>query len=1109
MLFFKTTLNDLYLHITNNLFSSHFEETYQDFLIAKKMMYSIDKKDVTSTINLMDMVAGILERDRVDPENKISTHERNLLRAHILLMGISLLNDSELIIDPPDIKRRIQLRILNNVIKSGGLYWASSILVPTVDIFLSADWIGQVLLSTPPETELEYMSMLVQIPWKSIDSSVNTQQIKKILKSLDEIVKKTAPLNYVSLLTLIGKICAFICHIFPEFVVAVVDMLMNSRQPTRLANIPNLCLFSWHYLDGNSTLNLYSLLYMKGAKTTREYATLSFDEKVTHRRWFTDLITTNLPFIEMIYKHDVKLQHANQNLSFPIIRSFVEIALHYNEIPEQDFDLPKLILEELVYFELKDITQDVVLKKLSEELTYAIESILKEIPRLYSVLIIESSESSDNSRLESLIDFSNLVADSTLINWLARIISKKTVIASKSPAELVKSFFTSKSPSNRDVKSRIPLALKVFDSISWKRCDKATVFIAILIVLGSTRKIPNLWRLNTLSRMVKQNVFKFDSDIIEALFSIDRPDLILTFVKVSASANVIASYNRGKPELKSSSGQPYNFKWFLHNLSLYTVELSSSSSSNIEDFAMYAVPIFEQAKKIFKAYCGQSYSESFLVLGNFVDALNKQFGSMSSFCIDYMKSTLSTQAKDLKVWFKFWINLLYPRLIHAVKFEASYQNWSDYPLELLINACHINNFKSSVTFDDFYVDIKQIEHLIEKDYLWILFQILKVSSPSISPDTPIEKEHKEERQSALWLAKEAASLVQDPIFAALLWERFFWLYFNEASKVSDYVVVSDSTKSSLTKLFLKISHSLDKDNDVVYSLLYRNFSSWEPKLIFSSGKPNLMTPNNSQCFILFSDTFKAQFPVNSLKADFLDNDDDDDDHFQYKKVDNTQQMYNLIIRMLPSRYRPNNQILDDEIERYEEYLRDVESLLENLRFEPRTFSIELENIFSKHDQLSGELKELDIEHTSLLQRLWKNETISSSMNLACGSLCRGPASLTIQSFKIVPGPPSVNEDISENRATFHAKFFELFACARSLARVLSLLYDVAVSILEMEDPDSSEKLATSLFYDILPLVEYTQSRSFKLFQQELVCVLKMIGEKYIEEWEELVKQSSI
>lgn len=1103
MLLFKTTLNELFTHVTQNLFASHFEETYHDFVFAKKMMLSIEKKDVATTISLMDMIAGILERDRLEEENKISTHERSLLRGHMLTMGVSLLNDSDLIIDPPDIKRRIQLRILNNVMKAGGLYWSSSILVPTIDIFLSTDWIGHILTHASPETELEYMSMLVQIPWRSLDNSVNSQQIKRILKSLDEIVKKTAPLNYVSLLTLIGKISAYICYIFPEYVVAVIDMLMNSRPPTRLANIANLCLFSWKYLDGNATLNLYSLLYMKGNKTTREYGNLSFEEKVTHRRWFTDLITTNFPFIEMIYRQDEKLFIANQKLWFPILRSFVEIAMHHEDTPNQDFDLPKLILEELVFFELQDFVQEHILKKLKEELNMAIESILKEIPRLYSVLIVDSNESADSSRLESLVDFTKLVADKTMITWLSKTISRKSVEQDSDPVVLTKSFFASKL--HRSPKDQTALALKVFDSISWKQSDKLTIFKGILIVLGSYPKIPNLWRLNSLSRMVKQNVFKFDVNIIDAIFSIEQTDLILSFVKVSVAAAVIISYNRGQNVLTSRDGQEYNFNWFLNHLTQYTYDLSSSTPESVEDFNMYAPVIFEQTKKICKAFLGHSNSQSFVLLENFCDVLNKKFGTMSSFCTDYMKNTLTTQSKDLNLWFQFWTQFLYPRIIHATKPEATSQSWSDYPLDLLIHSCHLYGYKTKkLELNDLRLHITHFEQLISKGYLWVVYQLLNIAYPMVSDSIPIDKEYKEDYQSGLWLARETATLIQDPIFASLIWEFFFWVYFNESPKVNDQVV-SDSVKSSMTKMFLKTSQSLDKDHDVVFSLLYRNFASWEPKLIFSSEKPSLMVPNESQCFLSFAELYKPPYP-SSVR--FNDIEESEEEPVQYKK-DNSQALHNLVLQMLPSRYRPNNQILDDEIERYEEYIRDIDTLLDSINYNPKTISIEIDSLFSKHDQLCGELKELDIEHTSLLQNLWKNETINSSVNLACGSLCRGPASLKIQSFKIVPGPPSVNDEISQNRSAFHIKFYELFTCARSLARVLSLLKDVVENIIIMEDQDAAEHYATSLFYDLLPLIEYTQSRNFKLFTQEVLSALKSVGEKYIDDWESQVKQSSL
>lgn len=1139
--------------IHEELFNSNEAQTYLEIQLSKQVMYYIHKNDHDRLYDILSHITNALEEEKQGI--KTSSHTIKILRQNFINIGLYLLessrnqpSDYDLITGDHLSRPYISILkdILDFVIRSGGLFWASSLLTPTIEEAYEIDFIHKTIVINSPQTEYEYISSILQIPWSTLTNDVKYEPfVKNALSSFKKVIEKASKHHYLLLISLIGKISALICRYFPQFIISVVEMLMKSPFPSKLVNIPNLILFKWDYLDDESLFRVFEILYHLNMPV-EDYANLSLDKKIEHRKSFANYHLTNFPIIETIYRYDVQLKRINDNLNFPIFRSIMNIVHYFNQIRNRTkfFNLPRFIIEEIYYFASiwspeKSIDkstyeyQSMLKPKMISELLLHLRRITESNPKLFNIILTQTTLYPITFKfdIETLIPLNQIIIDDVMMNWFSYVLINKTFPSSDTPINEILSKTTEIKNVNIS-QNIVHIAKKSFLSIQWESLNEILRYKGLIILIESKGKVDDSWRSQVSLNFDLNNVYNgFKLSIIDQLFQKNQTnDIISIYSLISIASYMIINQSNDDNSLINKK---YDFEWYKSFIYHFYNILYDQCKNDFNNTSIIAKQIMKKIiHLIANVYKKMDSKSGFSVINNILDLSNYLCSNSKEILNDLMKETLdkSIPKDDISKWISFWVNILLPRIGISMKSsketDPNYK-WCD---DILNDFFHSMFFEfinlDHIVLNDIIVNPESINNLISQKHYWTLFYVLKFIRP-LFIDVSVNNEGQNSsssssydiRNTSLWLFSNAAIKIDDPIIGCIFYEQFFKIYFDSMDHIMVESIIDSNTKHILTK---KIEDNYKKcesnKNYVIFAQIYKNFLTWDKSVIFGNGGYSLLDLNQQQSslFKAFYHMYKPSYPVNTsnyqkqfkleytktlMKTKTETKYRTKLYYHQYKTYDSFRviQIDELINNLIPKGYSLSRDLLDDDIKRYDHYIDEMNILLHHiLKENVKIISTEILSMLSRVEILKNELNDLNNKYLLYQRQLWKEEYRESDVLFPKDFKFLNPKDSKFYHKVVVPGYDLIKEDIELNRMEYNDKHYELFSISRGLARFICYLNDIFIFISSsIEYQSLSRNIFLSIFFELLPLIMDGSLRNDNLVYHSVIHLLKKIGDLYL------------
>lgn len=1127
--------------IHEELFESNEAQTFFEIQLSKLVMYYINTNNHSCLYDLMTHITNILEEEK--EKVKTSSHTIKILRQNFMHIGLYLLESGrnqsqvdDLLTSDHISKPYIDILkfVLDCVIRAGGLFWASSLLTPTIDEAYQIDFIYKTIILNSPKSEYEYISSILQIPWSTLtDDEKYEPFLKSALSSFKKVIEKAVKEHYIILISLIGKISAFLCRKFPQYIVSVIEMLMKSTWPSKLINIPNLVLFKWDYLDDASLFKVFEILYHLNMPV-EDYASQSLELKIQHRNSFANYHLSNFPIVESVYRFDPQLKSINDNLNFPIFRSIINLVHYFNLIQNRTkfFHLSRFIIEEIYYYAaiwspdktLDKLTYDyqsALKPKMISELLLHIRKVTESNPKLFNIILTQTTlyPKTFCFDLESLIPLNQIIIDDVMMDWFAYVLIQKVFPSSDTPlSELYSKIIDKK---NIHISQNIiHIAKKSFLSIQWESLNEILRFKGLIILLESRGKIEDSWRAQVSLNFELNNVFHgFQQVILDQLFQHQTDDILSMYAIISVASYMLM--NEPKDDQLTQT-KTYNFEWFTSYLYHFYTSLYNHSKNDFNKASIITKQIIKKMiHLIAHVYHKLDAKNGFSSINNILDLSNYLCLNSKEILMDLMKETLdkSLPREVMVKWFTFWINILLPRINISMKSsketDPNYK-WCDDILNDFLHAAYFEGIDlKHVVLNDITVKPENINNLISQNHYWTLFYVLKFIRP-LFIDVSLNKGQQDIQTTSLWLFSNAAIKINDPIMACLFFEQFYKFYFDAMEHIHIESIIDSNTKHILMKK-IEENYKICESNSqyALFAIVYKNFMSWDRSLIFGNGY-TLLEHNQSSLFKAFTHIYTPLYPVNKtnyqkqfkveytktlLKTKTETKYQTKLKYHHYKTYDSVKVIsIEDIISLIPKGYTLSRDLFDSDLQRYNHYMNELNLLLNHLlKGDVKIISTEILSMLSRVEILSNELIDLNNKYLLLQRQLWKEELKESDAILPKDFKLLNIKDSKFHHKIVVPGYDLVKEDIEVNRMAYNDKHYELFSISRGLARFICYLNDILTHIsTSLELKSHSRNICLSIFFELLPLVMDGSLRKDRIVYHSIINLLKRIGDLYFE-----------
>jgi hypothetical protein len=313
------------LHQLNcrGLWLSLYEQTLAELALSRSLHSLVQdpSKGLPDLLQGLDLVTHLLQDAKKRP-GSFSSQSLSVLRGLFLLIGSSILNrfggsqsQQQTIqapvqqmsnqfslldltdVPPPQasvqtlpVSGSVSKLILQRVQQIGdAAEWAVQLLQPTAtDVASSQELWLQQAFDSESNTQMEYLRLLGQIPWKDL-SSISVDAAKTaILLPLQRLLSVAAKKNHLSLIVNIGKATCVMACIFPELALSCVAVLMRSPWPSKAIAVPLLkrCFPLDAISRKDDALLLFGELYQMFQTRPQEYALLKGPQRQEHRDFY-------------------------------------------------------------------------------------------------------------------------------------------------------------------------------------------------------------------------------------------------------------------------------------------------------------------------------------------------------------------------------------------------------------------------------------------------------------------------------------------------------------------------------------------------------------------------------------------------------------------------------------------------------------------------------------------------------------------------------------------------------------------------------------------------------------------------------------------------------
>lgn len=1121
----------------NDLFESYQAQTYLEIQVSKRIANASQNEEALRT--LLYEIATFLEKEH--GKRHTSTHTIKIMRHAFLNCGVHYWN---LKVNDP----YVHIHLLEAIKKAKGLYWGSSLLQPTFEILAQTPWFAQALVDPFPQYEIELMAVLLQIPWKDLDRA-HEAAVKVLLTHFESILKYAADRQFILLLSLVGKLSAHVCQVFPEYTLSVMTMLLKAPYPSSIIQTSNLIFFNLKSLDESAILELFAHLYRLEDATTR-YATLSLDEKNIHRQVFGNLVISNAPWLLALYKNDPEIHKQNYHLRYPIFRVFVDIAKYYSQLSPSDrkFALPRLLCEDLYYFaaifkhqvvknpkldfkdaQLNEISKEAA-RHLQEEVSIALRQVVSLFPNLSNIVITQSSlYAKSHTTLDKLVEFDSIQADDTLLDWISFYLCERHFPQEFPTSQSLRVYMSESSKINVVYdKDNIALAAKTFASLQWENC-KESLKLKGLFILFCARHVDSTWKSQVMSKFQTQGVFLgFRPLILDSIFELETEDVISLAALLHLASHMIIEFKKMNPlenvfPYSETGNVLYHFDWYTQLLSRF-YNATNEQAKNTHMATMLPLFIHRTLELIFLTFKHVKATRGFSHLNNLLDMIQYYCGNIKTFCQRFMDTTLciSESKEGIHQWYYFWFSLFLPRLRLSLGQSNSLSNthrWSDALSEELFHSAHFLNIPlDHYVLHDFQLSSQDMDLFLQENRLWTLYYLLLMNKlpfvngmmdvGGIGNVTLMEN-------TSLWLLKEAAFKVEDRYFSAMLWEKFFEIYFEACASNLTGDAISENLKRSFMDKLQSRATECEQNNELELAKMYRAFATWSRAQIFSQGY--LLTRfNELSIFKSFANHNPPIYPkpesklksyikteTNKIRTLTMVHQETVTNKTRLLKVPPiTSYDPNSVIEFIPPGVLLSSGFIDEETNRYHMYATYVSTLYRGWKSGNIELVVnELLTYLSVKDVLEDTMHQLDEEHIQLLPQMWKSEPETSTVRL---STDKGPVEFQITRSHVIPSNKSIGELIKNNRTMFEEVHFKYFAAARDLATYTSAMLD-AFDLLK-QDQASNKRVILDLFFQFLQLVLDGSIEAGKFVFESVVHLLVSIGMRFLKQEQTQVEQ---
>eukprot|EP01122_Echinamoeba_exundans_P011282 TRINITY_DN4432_c0_g2_i1.p1 TRINITY_DN4432_c0_g2~~TRINITY_DN4432_c0_g2_i1.p1 ORF type:complete len:2537 (+),score=455.07 TRINITY_DN4432_c0_g2_i1:648-7613(+) len=996
--------------------------------------------------------------------------------------------------------------------------WAVQLLQPTPSDIASPQelWLQQAVESES-HTQMEYLRLLGQIPWNSL-ASISVDAAKTaILLPLQRLLSVAAKKNYLSLIVNIGKATSVIACIFPELALSCIAVLMRSPWPSKAIAVPLLkrCFPMDAISRKDDALLLFGELYQMFQTRPQEYALLKAAQRQEHRDFYVNYLFSTQPLVSIVYQLDSNAKTRNLGVQTPLLTLLVDLALQFVRIPGDSsggVDLHKLLVEELFYYAFvwKISTQQHLLLK-QEAQAALLELCFGEI-RSLDFFITEIGINLPAVNAQEIVAFLSKTPlkrwspNDISSGWIGYFLSRRSFATL--PPEGTREFelgvdsminlFLVAPPqvqfSPQIQQAAFAIASAAFMGANWAGCSHGVVSKAILAVLASQGLVPEPWRRVAFTSLLSAQVDLqrlLGEAIASRVLRVEpkTEDPLLSLVQ----CRIALSYVVGGDEIQSSGpSSRRDFRWLME-WGLFRRLSTIANHGDMSEMVYRAL-----LPQLFNCIRREPIREAFNQLGTVLDTLARvdTKNDFTRVVGDEMLRTLanSNDPNLFGSWITFWSHLLLPKL--DLKSSAAGSQSTSRAYERLINVLVHGLFCNNANFEELSQLAKnpktpsthEILSCIDRGFIWTAYLACWAYLPRLSPprNRSLANPDPAMQASSLWMFRECAMKIQEPRLALLFWERFFLLYFESCAIHADTEYFPAAWKEPLNQLFIQMAQKFDsRGKEKPFYHIYYAFTTWSKDVILTTGS-HLFMAQNAELLHLFVHVYPPLFPrrgvsvpissmdppptSSTVAAPYADPDAVVASHLSRLPLDQ-------LIAELPRRvpFDPNG--VSDEKTRFLTYKSELRKTIRDLQNMSSNSVLpvlsDLAVLLPQYAELSAAMEQADQAHLSILANMWFNERITITAGpKECyqglsGGHCIGAAIFTIQTTRISQ-PPSIQEDIKQNRDMFNRAYYSFFSVARYLAHCVSVLSDIT-SVL-VAGGQQHLQAGQYLFFSVLPFI---------------------------------------
>jgi hypothetical protein len=809
-----------------------------------------------------------------------------------------------------------------------------------------------------------------------------------------------------------------------------------------------------------------------------------------------------------VYQLDANAKSRNLSAQTPLLTLLVDLALQFVRIPNvadssaPGVDLLKLLVEELFYYAFvwRVSTQQHLLLK-QEAQGALLELCFGEIRSLDFFITeiginLPAVNPQEVTAFLSKAPLKRWCPNDISSGWIGYFLSRRSFATL--PAEgtreyevgiesMINMFLVAPAQvqfSPQIQQAAFAIASTAFSGANWAGCSHGVVSKAYLAVLASQGLVPEPWRRVAFTSLLSAQVDlqrllgeAIASRVLRVEPKVEDP--LLTLVQ----CRIALSYVAGDEQ----SASRRDFRWLME-WGLFRRMLTIANHADMSDMIYRAL-----LPQLFNCIRREPIREAFNQIGAVLDTMARvdTKNDFTRIVGDEMLKTLanSNDANLFGSWVTFWSNLLLPKLDLKTNSTASRS------YERLINVLVHGLFCNNANFEELSQLAKNpktpssqdILSCIDRGFVWTAYLACWAYLPRLSPPRNRSQVNPDPamQASSLWMFRECAMKIQEPRFALLFWERFFLLYFESCAIHADTEYFPPTWREPLNQVFIQMAQKFDsRGKEKPFYQIYYAFTTWSKDVILTTGS-HLFMAQNAELLHLFVHVYPPLFPrrISATSTTLPTGQLDPSTSTTYADPESVVASHlsrlplDQLIAELPRRVLFDPNAVSEEKTRFLTYkselrknIRDLQNMSSNATL---PVLADLAVLLPQYAELSADMEQTDQAHLSILANMWFNEPITITTepkecyNGLNGSDCIGPAVFSIRTSRIAQ-PPSIQEDIKENRDTFNRAYFSFFSVARYLAHCVSVLSDIT-SVL-VSGGQQYLQAGQYLFFSVLPFI---------------------------------------